>query len=541
MRKWLWRRAFIRMLASCWANHKTKAMINNFDQAWEAFRASRNVERFREWLGFIESHPLDELQLKSSVIFGTDYRELIVCLESLYLGKDMSLYDFAALSLKNNSQKSALGLFLACKYSAVECCYEDLTSETVNSYSKCAGLSSDDLLLLFELLGKSDAEKISWLRKSAGDSDSIVRVRGSFFFDAVITRAESFGRSRFYLIGVQSPVDAIYLPLAGAIIKSKRCRFEVASRVRKFTRWVPSGIQVFLEAWKTESREIVWFVKDRRPYHVAAEELTAYFCVSTLLKFPLRLAFHERSSFFEVDPSWTVVRHGELQDFGVGRTLVCSLERLLPSLDLGDSYRSWLLAKSSALYDLPTKGEKAWIWIGLSGVEKRIWLEEKEGIKSFIELVTAKFGDCFFVFDGWTSTVHGGAGDAEQILKHQNIFNEMAPFLNLADNQYVTIFGSQILKKIAYARVCDYFISPAGTPALWPSGFCKVPGVVHNSTQMINFVDYTLDLPSVTKLPVSYITDIGAGPKDRWDYINYSVALPEFYRFCKGCLDEYEQ
>jgi len=375
-------------------------MINNFDQAWEVFRRSRNVERFRDWLVFIESHPLDELQLKSSVIFGTDYSELTVCLESLYLGRDMPFYDFGALSLKNNSHKSALGLFLACKYSASECNYEDLAPETVNSYSECAGLNPNELLLLFELFGKSDIEKISWLRESAGDTGSIVRVKGSFFFDAVITRAESFGGARFYLIGVQSPVDAIYLPLAGIIIKSKKCTFEIASRIRKFIRWVPSGIQLFLEAWKTESREIVWFVKDRRPYHVAAEELTAYFCVSTLLKFPLPLAFHERSAFFELDPSWTLVRHGELQNFGMGRTLVCSLERLLPSLDLGDSYRSWLLAKSSALYDLPAKGERAWIWIGLSGVEKRIWLEEKEGIKSFIELVTAKFGDCFFVFDG---------------------------------------------------------------------------------------------------------------------------------------------
>jgi hypothetical protein len=367
---------------------------------------------------------------------------------------------------------------------------------------------------------------------------------GTSVFDASFIRAYGTG-GLVFLVSLQSPIDAIYFPATGLVIKSDKLRYTVTDKVEKMMRFFNKDFSLML-GWEAgrPAASTVFLSRDRRPYHVIADELSGLFYLRQTMHKRLPVAFLERASYLESDVlSADVLSVSDVQQYGDDKILFTAYKRLTGSDPWTEDFRAWLVRKSievhnDALFDKTADGRI--IWIGIARGEKRVWKEELEGLVEFVGWARNKYPGCRFVFDGWTSLSSATDKCCKVMELQKSMFDNIVEQTGLVDAEIKNTIGAQVARKIALASQCDFFISSAGTPAFWPSGLCGVPGVVHNSTQMINKVDVLLNCTNVLKVPVEFIrdsSDISGKEKKRYDYVDYSINPDDFIRCCEAAAD----
>jgi len=504
--------------------------VNEVDRAWGLYKRNKDVTAYKGLIEKVKSGEVELSTVESSVTFGALYQQLSSAHNEFFVGKEDALLQLSGiLDGQSTSYKSALAEFYAISLSFKELTVQEIATQDIYRLEKNSFLKSEDWRNLLDVLNRTELEKIFYL-KSRINSNSRLRIGGSFFFDASFIRA-TYGETKFYIISIQTPMDAIFVPCAGFLIKSNACALNVKERVQKLLRWSVSLPDDYINCWSKLSEGLTWLVKNNRPFHVVADELSAYFYLKHEYGIETSVAFHSRSAFFELDSIGETISRDSLQQFSATKTLISSLRRLPKRGGWAFDYRKWLIKRAHELYKLPEK-ERYWFWIGISGSEKRVWLEEREAICGFVRLCKEKYQNCYFIFEGWTSSSVENKADLLQEEAHTAFLNDVLRHVDLDENEYISIVGAQVFKKLAFAAKCDFFISSAGTPAIWPSTFCQIPGVVHNSTQMIDKLDSVLFLENVVKVPLDIISDVGVGEKDRWDYVNYSIQPDRFLDVC---------
>ena len=394
-----------------------------------------------------------------------------------------------------------------------------------------SGMPRDVLCFLLEIIDCEIGEKIEFIETiSLGRRllNCDIEFYGTFLFDGNFIATRVNGLLVFF-ISVQSPVDGFYIPALNALIVGDGCKFEIASRLEKFIRWSVLNSQYFLQCCKTPgTSEIYQIIRDKRPYHVVADEEMGNFFLKTNGKF-FKKCYLKRSTFIEQTESKVIdeLEHG----IAHSKDLIFSFHYRLSENNISEEFVLHLKNSACTMYSdvLNIQSSRRHFWIGISGGEKRRWLEEEDSLVRTILLIKSQVNNPVFVFEGWTLTNYPTDSDRVQIAKFEEMLKSISFRASLDSSDMVNLIGSQILLKIYYSMQCDFFISCAGTPAMWPSRICQLPGVVHNSTRMINRVDNTLHLDGVVKIPNSYITDINEqGDNIRWDRYSYSISAENF-------------
>lgn len=121
------------------------------------------------------------------------------------------------------------------------------------------------------------------------------------------------------------------------------------------------------------------------------------------------------------------------------------------------------------------------VWAGIS-IEKRSWIEQMEGFTHIFREINERYGKVAILVDGRTFPLHPRSGDFASKSKEDALYARLRD-----DNPALSFFnliGKTASEKIAYASVCDFFISNYATDSIYPSAVCGKPGVVFAAPSM---------------------------------------------------------
>lgn len=520
-------------------------VTNKIDVGWEVYLANKSRESFDDLINVDQRVENFVDEIVSSKYFGEKFSCLLSSYNSFMKGEVDELDELESMLVGvSNTQKTALGKWLCKCLNVREVYIRELTEKDEKDLEGREGVCLDRMYRFFDLINECDEKKLDMLENrdvlDFCSEAGRLTLSGTSVSDACFVRANSKGGVRVLLLSLQSPIDAVFFPRLGLIVKSNNLRYKVNYRAVKLITSFVQNVKL-LHGWKrgSEANGLVQLIRDKRPYHVVADELTAAHYFLRKCRRNYLIAFLNRASFIEEGFLNSIALEDKnVQSFASDKVLFSSYKRLGNKDDWSNEYCEWLLKCANDMYSQEIKnlsGNVYLFWIGISGGEKRSWLEERQSLEAIVNYVKKNHPECKFVFDGWTSPVRLGDSDKENIENHQKILQDLVKRCNLSDECYLSVIGDQVLKKVAFSNLCQFFISCAGTPALWPSKICRKPGVVHNSVQMIHRVDNTMHLKNVVKVPDSFITDKTEDMLvNRWDYVSYSIPTEHFM----GCFKE---
>lgn len=517
------------------------------DCLWQIYLSNKTKDNYDNVVLYIKSSEniLDKtISSKHFAVFEALFRFW----QGAFTNKDIDISSLASeLSAMSNSKKTLLGEMLWRTVHINEYTLADMMvcPERRGSFRNIISVAG--ICYILNKLNCGDNEKFEILynviKNEPLDSLSGFSISGTSIYDASFIRV-SGGGEYFYLISAQSPIDAIFFPKQELLIKSDLLRYEVLGRLEKLVKSLPRDLDIIKDWSPTTDSRIYSLIRDRRPYHVLADELSGHYYNSKHEGLddlvPLIMS---RSAFVEnqlIDTD--LIENERLQKYVFKKLVVSSYKRLDFSTAWANDYREWMVKLAIEEYGVEVQGRKSKdpiFWVGISGGEKRSWNEETVSLILIVNHLKKVFPRCTFIFDGWTkSGTKSSESDVEMIASHIKIMKEIIGSCGLKQENILSVIGEKVFKKIAYASFCEFFVACAGTPALWPSLFNRVPGVVHNSTRMINRVDNTMFTENVAKVPNRFIDD-KADKNVRWDKVSYSIKprvfleifLKSFYQF----------
>jgi len=394
---------------------------------------------------------------------------------------------------------------------------------------------------LSEWLSKSDLEKYELICGLVSghkfDGFGSVTVLGTSYFGSCFVRVTTeFGS--FYMVSLRTPFDGIYLPQAGFFIRSDASLDNFRSGVEGLLKWILKDPDGFLTGWSGHKiAAVVNLIKVDRPYHVLADELSGNFRLSARLGEKVPLAIIDRAAFIEesVVSDFPAITLSDAQVFGVDKVLFSTYSRVRHEKEWSINYKRWLVGLAVKEYGdcLPKKNEP-WLWLSISGGEKRKWYEEVDGLVATIRWWRMKHPKSRVIIDGWTLSANVKEHDVARLHEHENILSKVANWSGLDFCDITSVIGCKVFQKVAYAASCDFFVSSSGTPAFWPSGICGVPGVVHNSKAMLSETVETFFSEKCVVVPFDEIVDvIEGGARERWDYTNYHISPESIVNCCE--------
>lgn len=516
---------------------------NELDVAWERYLKSKDSNDFKHMVNYIKESLDPVTEILDSLYFGELMSRMTFAFKSFMCGNEQRLRSLIpVLDKLSNTQKTAMAEFLSLLLNVREISVNEISSTDLNNVLAESGVNYKRLADFLDYLDSNHDRKLAFFEeKSLPDifsNQGYFNILGTSFFNACYIRVGSpLGKT--YLVGIYSPFDAIFIPTVGLLIKGSSCNFNFSVSCKKLIHAAVRDMKRFCDAWDRKTVDcIINIIKVDRPYHVVADELSGNFHLKYSLSKDYPTIFMERASFFEQEVfDYTPLLTSEMQEFGSDKVLFSAYKKLDNESNWSEAYRQWLINKATELYEdklFLKKGDQICIWIGIAGGEKRVWKEELDGLVAVIEWFSDRFAGCQFVFDGWTATSNSSEIDLKNIEKHNGILRQIIGRSGLDQNTFKSTIGSQVFNKVALANQCDFFVTCAGTPALWPSFICKVPGVVHNNTQMINTAFKTVNYANVMKVPDDMILDIRDNMRrDRKDFLSYSISPETIVRCCE--------
>lgn len=514
---------------------------NKIDFLWGAFVKTKDGGDFRALIDFCKEADCDVI--RGSRVFGGLVNNVSDSFRLYMEGRGESLEkNLNGLVGMSSSYRTVLG-WLFVRFFEVR--YVSHGEYRKNSFFRGElvrrGVCLASIDFLSEWLSKSDLKKYELIcglvfgRKFEGLGS--VGVLGTSYFGSCFMRVRmAFGS--FYIVSLRTPFDAIYLPQAGLLIKSDAILDNFRSGVEGLLRWVLKDPDGFLAGWgEHEVTDVVNLIKVDRPYHVLADELSGNFRLNARLGKKVPLAIIDRAAFVEesVVSDFSAIALSDVQVFGFNKVLFSTYSRVRHGKEWSVNYKCWLVGLAVKEYRdrLPKKNEP-WLWLSISGGEKRKWYEELEGLVAAIQWWRMKHPKSRIIIDGWTLSASVKQHDVARLSEHENILSRVMNCSGVDISDVSSLIGCRVFQKIAYAANCDFFVSSSGTPAFWPSGICGVPGVVHNSKAMLSETVETFCGERCVVVPFDEIVDVvGGGLKERWDYTSYHISPETLVSCCE--------
>jgi hypothetical protein len=514
---------------------------NNFiDLGWQEYTAKKDILLYKQFMNEYEKLSRDEKLsiIMTSEIFSEQVYKSLFLFQNFFNNIDIA--NSLSKEKTSNTYKSTIAKFVSDLLNVREIVISECANSSINELLLQEHLYPESLNNMEQILSLTSVEKIKFIESNTMnlfDKDDVFYSNGSHIFDACFIRLFNKKR-RLYAISLETPIDAFYFPVSGVIIKSAQCRFEIASRVRKLNHYFFGDYERFVDDWTLpyENITLSYLIRDKRPYHVIADELSGYFYMCDSLNKNLELSLLSRSTFFEHDlliKSSKNILSDRLQETGRNVIFFSSYYRL-QECEFSEKYTQWLINSACQIYNEEienlAKNDSIKIWLGITGGEKRVWIEEKESLVKVIKYFQNKYKNVQFVFDGYTNSYDHNQNTQKYINEHLTILNEIVIQTGLSQSEFISVIGAQILKKIAIGSLCSFHIS-TGTPSTWISKICKIPGIAHGNYGMLKNIRMVTDSKSIIVVPKEKITEIGINTdaknvSDRWDFVNYSI-LPE--------------
>ncbi len=181
------------------------------------------------------------------------------------------------------------------------------------------------------------------------------------------------------------------------------------------------------------------------------------------------------------------------------------------------------------------------VWIGITG-QKREWIEQIDGAVETIKYFKHRYSRPFFIFDGWTSSIHKGERSTKQMREDSSVIKSILDKLSqqgIKIRSFSTV-GLLSKEKVEIAKSVDFFVCNHGSGSLHVSRFAQKHGVTHlSNTFFKSHGDETIHY-NATKVPDDLVTDIIDEGNSRPDFINYSIDPKMFRNFLIDCYEEIE-
>lgn len=172
------------------------------------------------------------------------------------------------------------------------------------------------------------------------------------------------------------------------------------------------------------------------------------------------------------------------------------------------------------------------LWVGITG-QKRLWLEQVDGIKLIVNYIREKYQNPCVVIDGWTSVLEKTENDKTEIENDMKIFNSIFDSTNQIN--YINLIGATLLEKIYVASKIDFFVTNALTGSINVARICRKPGIAHHSRATLSIVKKH-NLHPKTYLPkLENIQDI-EDKNQKVDFFSYSINIEYILEFFKESL-----
>lgn len=370
-----------------------------------------------------------------------------------------------------------------------------------------------------------------------------VRSRGTMILNTPILVVQFADDTRAYLVtgGKRAPIRMIFFPSFGLIVSETSGEF-IRETVRKIFFRAVSNWRGFAEMWEQDRSANVseklpllalW---DDRPAHVFNEDLRGLFHLEGDIS-SRRLAIHPRADFagLHLDTRPGAPTKGS---FPLEPSSFTPLKIIRFAHDASQetpeiAYRNRVLSLAVESHPDPLPKHlvgRPLVWLGITGGEKRFWLEEVQGLVLVIQWARAHLGsNCCFVFDGWTSRARPSGRDLEMESIHRKLLRSIIFHARLSSLDFWSIIGTQGLLKIAVASRSVFFVS-SGTPSMWPSLYAGRPGLIHGTEDAMKrshqvseksnttFVCGTAQIPPTAPLRLA-----PAEKKSRFDFESYSI------------------
>lgn len=168
------------------------------------------------------------------------------------------------------------------------------------------------------------------------------------------------------------------------------------------------------------------------------------------------------------------------------------------------------------------------VWIGVTG-QKRLWVEQEQGLIKIINKLALSFPGMAVIFDGWTSPLNPTHIDNVEIENDKKVANII--FSALPESvTTVSVIGKSSFEKIALGNEVDFYITNWLQGSLHVDNICKKKGVGHNnkSSEYLNYFYRNHCL----RIPDCYIDHIGeedVKENNTSDFISYSIAWQRVY------------
>ncbi|MFN4329315.1 MAG: hypothetical protein ACK4FF_10615 [Limnobacter sp.] len=163
------------------------------------------------------------------------------------------------------------------------------------------------------------------------------------------------------------------------------------------------------------------------------------------------------------------------------------------------------------------------LWLGISA-QKRVWLNQSEGLAKVIALFQRQFPNLLVAFDGWTAPARPLQTDLAEIQRDRLVMIEVLNRLPVRP-AHVDLIGQTMSKKIAVAQYANFYFTSALTGSVWVSRAFQKKGILHISNPLRDIAVEHQANPHALLLPASLVTEVDADKAPRFDCINYSIEL----------------
>ena len=201
---------------------------NSIDSCWVEYNKTKN----KSYIEHLSSMVLKgESNIDSSKYFGKSSKIYFEEFD-LFFNKKISEFNCSKSELLDKSNTFAHTIGLA---SIANQAIEEIVVTELNTFAD-AELNENLIKSIDNLFNLSPIEKVKALSQSKLITENIeMAFHGSLFFDASFVGV-SFNSERAFLLSLQTPVDALYLPNQGLVLCSQQLSFEVKSRVEKLLK-----------------------------------------------------------------------------------------------------------------------------------------------------------------------------------------------------------------------------------------------------------------------------------------------------------------
>lgn len=377
------------------------AMINKeskLDLMWEEYISTKDASRYKNFMSiYKEVDRQSKLNfIQESYIFGNTTYEYAQYLKGFFSNNSEIKQENLKPKL-SNTQKSTIGVFLADIFNLREIKKSQLLSEDINELLLYENIDRENFEELLKILDFTSLEKYDLILQKEllpfSKNEKSLKACSSNVFDACYINYQNDVR-KVILVSLETPIDAIFFPSLGLVITSDHLRLELSSRLKKLFQFICKDISHYSNYWAdNKDLFISHLIRNNRPYHVIADELSGYYYLQTNRENSLKLAFLQRSTFVEYDKleldafSYAL---DELQKEGLKTIFFSSYYRLNRS-DFSKNYENWLVGIAKKAYENEIdsfKGQN--VWIAITGGEKRYWIEEIETIIALIKYFQKK-------------------------------------------------------------------------------------------------------------------------------------------------------